>query len=57
MAECHFNPVWCNAERVLCAYFDSVTLYQVVEMEGKMPQMTGSFKLVGSKRKPKATDE
>lgn len=56
MAECHFNPVWCNAERVLRAYFDSVTLYQVV-MEGKMPQMTGSFKLVGSKRKPKATDE
>mgnify|MGYP001010877272 CR=1 FL=1 len=46
----------CHAERVLRAYCGSVTLYQVV-MEGKMPQMTGSFKLVGSKRKPKATDE
>ncbi|MCI1645473.1 MAG: Rrf2 family transcriptional regulator [Olsenella sp.] len=56
MAECHFNPVWCNAERMLCAYFDSVTLYQVV-IEGKMPQMTGSFKLVGNKRKSKAAAE
>lgn len=56
MAVCHFNPVWCNAERMLCAYFDSVTLYQVV-IEGKMPQMTGSFKLVGNKRKSKAAAE
>lgn len=28
--ECHFNPVWCEAERILRDYFDSVTLYQVV---------------------------
>ena len=52
MAECHFNPVWCNAERMLRAYFDSATLYQVV-IEGKMPQMTGSFKLVGNRRRSK----
>ena len=48
--------VFGNAERMLRAYFDSVTLYQVV-MEGKMPQMTGSFKLVGNKRKAKAAAE
>lgn len=56
MAECHFNPIWCNAERMLRSYFDSVTLYQVV-IEGKMPQMTGSFRLVGNKRKAKAAAE
>ncbi len=56
MAECHFNPVWCNAERMLRDYFGSVSLYQVV-MEGKVPQMTGSFKVMGRRHRQKAVAE
>lgn len=49
MAECHFNPVWCNAEHMLHDYFSSVTLYDVV-VENKMPQFIGSFELVMAHR-------
>lgn len=44
-AACHFTPVWCNAERMLRAYFSQVTLYQLV-VEGVSPVFTGGFELV-----------
>jgi Rrf2 family protein len=46
--ECHFNPVWCEAERILARYFDSVTLYQVV-CEHQHPMLTdgSGFELTG----------
>ncbi|MGI6231017.1 MAG: RrF2 family transcriptional regulator [Tractidigestivibacter sp.] len=46
--QCRFNPVWCNAERMLHEYFSSVTLYQIV-VDGLMPRMTGGFELVNSR--------
>lgn len=49
LAECHFNPVWCNAERMLKDYFSSVTLSDVV-VEGKMPRYDGEFTLVDAGR-------
>lgn len=44
-ASCHFTAVWCNAERMLRAYFSQVTLYQLV-VEGMAPIFTGGFELV-----------
>ena len=44
-AGCHFSPVWCNAERMLRAFFSSVTLHQLVA-EGLSPVFEGSFELV-----------
>lgn len=41
---CNFNPIWCNAERLLRGYFGSVTLWQVVE-EGRVPLLRGDFAL------------
>lgn len=49
MAECHFNPVWCNAELMLRDYFNSVTLHDVV-VDNKMPQFRGTFDLVAARR-------
>lgn len=53
MSECRFNPVWCNAERMLHDYFSSVTLHQVV-VEGLMPRLNGGFEIVSSGRPPAA---
>ncbi|WP_077598527.1 RrF2 family transcriptional regulator [Olsenella urininfantis] len=46
--ECHFNPIWCEAERLLRRYFSSVSLYEVV-MEHKHPVLEkgNGFVLVG----------
>lgn len=44
-AACHFTSVWCNAERLLRAFFSQVTLYQLV-VEGVAPIFTGGFELV-----------
>lgn len=44
-SECHFNPVWCNADYILRKYFSSVTLYEVV-VDHKLPRMVGSFEKV-----------
>lgn len=46
MPECHFNPVWCSAERMLREFFASVSLYDVV-VRSKVPRHTGGFDLVG----------
>ena len=35
---CHFNPVWCEAQKMLVRYFDSITIYEVV-CEHKHPIM------------------
>lgn len=43
--QCHFSPVWCNAERFLRELFSSVTLYQVV-VERRSPLFRGTFELV-----------
>lgn len=46
--ECHFNPVWCEAERILDAYFSMATLYDVV-VDKKHPILSqgNQFILVG----------
>ncbi|MDD6566641.1 MAG: Rrf2 family transcriptional regulator, partial [Parafannyhessea umbonata] len=46
--ECHFNPVWCEAERILTRYFDSISLYEVV-CEHKHPALTrgSGFEVLG----------
>lgn len=44
-AVCHFNPVWCTAERMLRSLFSSITLYQLVA-EGVTPRFRGTFELV-----------
>ena len=49
LSECHYNPVWCNAERMLRDYFSSVTLHDIV-VEGKMPRYDGEFTLVEAER-------
>ena len=49
LAECHYNPVWCNAERMLRDYFASVTLRDIV-IDGKMPRYDGVFTLVDVER-------
>lgn len=51
--ECHFNPIWCEAERMLEMFFKSVTLEQVV-VEGLHPRIADdvSFELVGMHNKP-----
>lgn len=45
LPECHFSPVWCNAERLLRSFFSSVTLYELVA-ERRSPVFEGSFCLV-----------
>lgn len=52
-AICSFNPVWCNAEKILRSYFASVTLSQIVE-EGLVPELSGSFRLVKSEKSLRA---
>lgn len=42
---CFFNPVWCNAEKILRTYFASITLSQIVK-EGLVPEPNGGFKLM-----------
>lgn len=44
--QCHFSPVWCNAERFLRELFSSVTLSQLV-VERRSPLFKGTFELVG----------
>lgn len=39
MPECHFNPLWVEAEDVLSGLFSTVTLWDVV-MEHKVPQLS-----------------
>ncbi len=51
-AECHFNPVWCEAERILHDYFQSVTLYEVV-VEGKLPMLAKGSDFVLRARAPR----
>lgn len=43
--QCHYAPVWCNAEHMLQGFFDSVTLYQLI-VEGRSPMLNGGFELV-----------
>ena len=46
--ECHYNPIWCEAERILQHYFDSVTLYEVVaEYKHPVPSTDSEFVLSG----------
>ena len=46
--ECHFTPIWGEAEHILGAYFDSVTLYDVVANYRHPILSDGNkFKLVG----------
>ena len=45
--ECSYNPVWCNAERMVRAYFSSITLSQIV-IEGLSPKPVLSFDLESS---------
>mgnify|MGYP000849360894 CR=1 FL=1 len=47
-ASCSFNPVWCNAEKILRSYFASVTLSQIVE------ELSGSFRVVKSEKSLRA---
>ena len=49
LPQCHFNPVWCNAERMLRDYFSSVSLYDVV-VKHKMPTISGDFALIDNGR-------
>lgn len=42
---CNFNALWCEADRMLRDYFDSVTLYQVV-VEGRCPTLRGGHDFV-----------
>lgn len=42
LPRCHFSPVWCNAERMLRAFFSSVTLEQLV-VEELSPVFRGEF--------------
>ncbi|WP_058270773.1 RrF2 family transcriptional regulator [Olsenella massiliensis] len=46
-AECHFNPVWCEAENILRSYFDAMTLHDVI-IEHKHPVLSkgNRFELV-----------
>jgi Rrf2 family protein len=46
--ECHFNPIWCEAENILGAYFASVTLHDVV-VNYRHPILAdgNEFRLVG----------
>lgn len=53
LPQCQFNPVWCNAERMLRDYFSSVSLYDVV-VDNKMPSVSSDFTLVDSKRSARA---
>lgn len=46
---CKFAPVWCNAARILRAYFASVTLNDIV-VDGLMPDIETAFSLVPSGR-------
>ena len=34
MGHCGFNPIWCGANNILSAYFDSVTIDQIVNGTG-----------------------
>lgn len=43
--DCHFSPVWCNAERLLREFLSSVTLQELVA-ERRSPVFEGSFRLV-----------
>ncbi len=43
---CPFNPVWCNAERLLRSFLASVTLYELV-VERTSPLFEGRFRLAG----------
>ena len=47
MPDCHFNPVWCEAENILRDYFDAMTIYDVV-VERKHPALSkgNTFELV-----------
>ena len=58
MPQCHYNPIWCEAERMLRDYFGSVTLYQVV-IEDKHPVMGGGhrFDVVGRDGRPDGQGE
>ena len=50
--ECHFNPIWCEAERILEVYFNSVTLYDVVvNYEHPVLANGNEFVLVGPESK------
>lgn len=46
--ECNYNPMWCEAERMMRNYFNSATLYDVV-VERKHPILSkgNEFVLVG----------
>ena len=46
--QCHFSPVWCNAQLLLQQFFASVTLYEAV-VERRSPLFEGTFKLVDEK--------
>lgn len=46
--QCHFSPVWCNAQQLLRAFFSSVTLYEAV-VEKRSPIFEGTFTLVDEK--------
>ena len=50
MPQCRFNPIWCEAERMLRDYFNAVTLYQAA-VEGLFPTMSGGhhFDLIQAK--------
>lgn len=37
-AHCNFNPIWCEAERLLRDFFDSITLHQAA-VEGRIPML------------------
>lgn len=49
LPECRFNPVWCNADRMLKEYFSAVTLHDVV-VDNLMPRYDGAFTLVKAER-------
>lgn len=44
-SQCHYTPVWCNAERMLRAFFSQVTLYELI-VERRSPVLRGGFELV-----------
>ena len=46
--QCHFSPVWCNAQLLLRQFFSSVTLFEAV-VERRSPLFEGTFKLVDEK--------
>lgn len=56
--ECHFRPVWCEAENILRDYFDAMTIDDVVNRHSYAMLSKGNdFVLVSPQKDPRTAEE